>query len=78
MYPLLASAVVPGLPITNLSSETPLAEIWNRAVSGQVDEEAVKRPEHVVYSVAPSLCEEEEISARHVQDHLTSSDHLRL
>lgn len=55
MYPLFASEVVPGLPITSLSRETPLAEIWKRAVSGQADEEVVKRPAHVVYSVVPSV-----------------------
>lgn len=55
MYPLLASEVVPGFPITSLLRETPLAAIWKRAVWGQADEEAVKRPAHVVYSVAPSV-----------------------
>ena len=71
MYPLLASEVVPGLPITSLSRETPLAEIWKSAVSGQVDEEAVKRPAHVVYSVAPSV--DRMNSACQVQDHLARS-----
>ena len=44
-----------GLPITSLLSETPLAAIWKRAVSGQADVEVVKRPAHVVYSVTPSV-----------------------
>lgn len=39
MYPLVASEVVAGLPITRLSRVTPFAEIWNREVSGQVEEE---------------------------------------
>ena len=67
MYPLLASEDVPGLPITSLSRVTPLAEIWKSAVSGQVDEEAVRRPAHVVYSVTPSV--DRMNSACQVQDH---------
>lgn len=55
MYPLLASAVVAGFPITSLLRETPLAEIWKSAVSGQTDEDAVRRPEQVVYSDVPSV-----------------------
>lgn len=54
---MLASAVVPGLPMTSLSRLTPLAAIWKRAVSGQAVEDAVSRPAHVVYSVAPSVSE---------------------
>lgn len=55
MYPLLASEVVAGFPITNLSGLTPFAAIWKRALSGQVGVEVVSRPEHVVYSEAPSV-----------------------
>lgn len=44
--PLVASAAVAGLPITTLSESTPLAMISKTEVSGQVLEEAVKRPSH--------------------------------
>ena len=54
MYPLLASELVAGFPITSLSRLTPFAAIWKRALSGQADVEAVRRPEHVVYSEVPS------------------------
>ena len=54
MYPLLASPVVPGFPITSLSRSTPLAAIWKSALSGQDDDDEVRRPEQVVYSVVPS------------------------
>jgi hypothetical protein len=54
MYPLVASVVVAGLPMTSLSRDTPLAAIWNKADSGQVDEDVLMRPSHVVYSVVPS------------------------
>ena len=57
MYPLLASALVAGFPITSLSKETPFAAIWKRAVSGQADVELSRRPEHVVYSDVPSVTE---------------------
>lgn len=39
MYPLFASAVVAGLPMTSLSRVTPFAEIWKMEDSGQVEEE---------------------------------------
>ena len=55
MYPLVASAVVAGLPITSLLAGTPEATIWRRAVCGQVEDEDVMRPEQVVYSDAPSV-----------------------
>lgn len=55
MYPLLASEVVAGFPIKSLFKLTPLAAIWKRAVSGQADDEAVRRPAHVVYSEVPSV-----------------------
>lgn len=55
MYPLLASEVVAGLPMTSLLNGTPDAAIWKRAVCGQVELEVVRRPEQVVYSVVPSL-----------------------
>ena len=61
MWPLLASADVPGLPITSLSRATPFAAIWKSAVSGHVDEEAVNRPAQVVYSVAPSAIARNEL-----------------
>lgn len=55
IYPLLASEVVAGLPMTSLLNGTPDAAIWNRAVCGQVELEVVRRPEQVVYSVVPSV-----------------------
>jgi hypothetical protein len=58
MYPLSVSAVIPGLPIKSLFRETPLAAIWKRADSGQIDEEAVRRPKQVVYSEFPSVTNE--------------------
>lgn len=54
MYPLDASDVVAGFPMTSLSRDTPEAAIWKRAEFGQVEEEVVRRPEHVVYSEVPS------------------------
>ena len=53
IYPLLASEAVAGFPMTSLSRVTPLAAIWNKADSGHWLEEAVRRPEQVVYSVDP-------------------------
>lgn len=53
--PLVASADVPGFPISNLSESTPEAMIWKSAVLGQVLDDAVSRPAQVVYSVAPWL-----------------------
>ena len=41
--------------MTSLLRGTPDAEIWNKAVFGHVEEEVVKRPEHVVYSLVPSV-----------------------
>ena len=41
---------VAGLPMTSLSRETPDAAIWKRAVLGHVEDDAVRRPSHVVYS----------------------------
>lgn len=55
MNPLLASPELAGLPITSLLSEIPDAAIWNRAVWGQVLEDAVRRPLQVVYSLVPSV-----------------------
>ena len=52
MNPLLASAGIPGFPITSLESGIPAFAIWKRA--DPVDD-AVKRLLHVVYSVAPSV-----------------------
>ena len=54
MYPVVASAVVAGLPMTSLLAGTPDAMIWKSAVLAQVEDEAVSRPEQVVYSEAPS------------------------
>lgn len=54
MYPFDASDEVAGLPMTSLSSVTPLAAIWKSADSGQVEEEVVSRPSQVVYSEVPS------------------------
>lgn len=54
MNPLVASACVPGFPITSLFCETPDEAISKTDVLGQVLDEAVKRPSQVVYSVAPS------------------------
>lgn len=54
MYPLLASPVVAGLPMTSLLKGTPDAAIWNSAEFGQVLEEVVSNPVHVVYSLVPS------------------------
>jgi len=54
MNPSLASPDVAGLPMTSLERGTPLAAIWKRDDWGQVLDEAVSRPEHVVYSVEPS------------------------
>ncbi len=54
IYPLLASAVVPGFPIISFDPSTPFAIIWNSAVSGHVDDEAVRSPSQVVYSEVPS------------------------
>jgi len=54
MYPLFASDVVPGLPMTILERSTPAVEwIWNTALLGKVDDEVVRRPEQVVYSEVP-------------------------
>lgn len=54
MYPLLASPVLPGLPMTILLSGTPATElIWKTADEGKVEEDAVRRPAQVVYSVVP-------------------------
>jgi hypothetical protein len=47
--------VVAGLPITILFSGTPLAAIWKTAVLGHVLDDAVRRPEQVVYSEVPWL-----------------------
>ena len=55
MYPLLASDDLAGLPITSLLLSTPFASIWKSAVSGQVEEDLVRRPSQVVYSVVPSV-----------------------
>lgn len=46
LLPLEASEVVAGLPMTTLSESTPFAMIWKTAVSGQVLEDAVRRPAH--------------------------------
>ena len=54
-YPVVASALVAGFPITSLLAGTPEAMIWKSAVLGQVEDEAVSRPEQVVYSDAPSV-----------------------
>ena len=51
MYPLLASAGIPGFPITSLESGIPAFAIWKRA--DPVDED-VKRLLQVVYSLVPS------------------------
>jgi hypothetical protein len=55
IYPLLASAVVAGFPMTILFSVTPAAAIWKTDVLGQVEEEAVRRPVQVTYSLTPSV-----------------------
>ena len=55
MYPLFASPVLAGLPMTTLLSGTPEAMIWKTAELGQVEEDAVSRPAQVVYSVEPSV-----------------------
>ncbi len=55
MYPLVASLLVAGFPMTSLLDGTPDAAIWNRAVWGQVELDAVSRPEQVVYSEVPSV-----------------------
>ena len=52
MNPLVASAGIPGFPITSLESGIPAFAIWKRA--DPVDD-AVKRLLHVVYSVVPSV-----------------------
>ena len=55
MYPLPASEVVAGFPITSLFNDTPFAAIWNNADSGHMLEDMVRRPSQVVYSVTPWL-----------------------
>lgn len=55
MKPLLASPDVAGFPITSLDRGMPLAEIWKSADLGQVLDEVVKSPAHVVYSLLPSV-----------------------
>jgi len=55
MYPLPASAAVAGFPMTSLFKGTPFAAIWNRADSGHWDEDVVRSPAQVVYSVTPWL-----------------------
>lgn len=49
----MASLVVAGLPITSLFRDTPEAAIWKRAELGQAEDDAVRSPAHVVYSVVP-------------------------
>ena len=44
-----------GLPITSLLRGTPEAAISNNDELGNVEDDEVSRPEHVVYSVAPSV-----------------------
>lgn len=55
MYPLLASPVVAGFPITSLESGIPDAAIWKSAEFGQVLDDVVNSPAHVVYSFVPSV-----------------------
>lgn len=55
MNPFEASPVVAGFPMTSLFNGTPLAAIWKRAEFGQVEDELVKSPAQVVYSVIPSV-----------------------
>ena len=54
MNPLLASPVLAGFPMTSLLNGSPEAAIWKRAVSGQVELDAVRSPAQVVYSEVPS------------------------
>jgi len=49
IYPLLASTLVAGFPITNFSKVIPTAAIWKSEVSGHVEDDFVRSPEHVVY-----------------------------
>ena len=58
MYPLLASPVLAGFPMTSLLSGTPEAAIWNKAVFGQVELDAVSKLAQVVYSDVPSTTQE--------------------
>jgi len=55
MYPFEAASEVPGLPITSLFRENPLASISKSAELGLLEVDEVKRPSHVVYSSAPWL-----------------------
>lgn len=61
MYPLVAEAVVAGFPMTSLLMGTPEAEIWKSDDLGHFEEDAVKRPAHVVYSLAPSVDSEQRV-----------------
>lgn len=54
MWPLLASLVVAGLPITSLLKGTPFDAISNKAVWGHLLDDVVRRLSHVMYSDAPS------------------------
>ena len=54
MKPLFASPAPAGLPITSLSSATPLPAISKTELLGQAEDEALRRLSQVVYSPAPS------------------------
>lgn len=50
-----AEALVAAFPMTSLLMGTPEAEIWKSDELGHLEEDAVKRPSHVVYSLSPSI-----------------------
>lgn len=54
MYPVLASPLLAGFPITSLLAGTPEAMIWKSADLGYIEVDVVSRPAQVVYSVEPS------------------------
>lgn len=62
MTPFVASAAVPGLPMTNLSWAIPAEMIWKRAELGKVALEAVSSPLQSAYSVSPSVVYDKEVN----------------
>ena len=71
MYPLFASPVVAGLPITSLLAGTPDAMICMSAVCGHVPDDVCTRFAHVVYSLTPSAHARQRPVPGHAQSPLT-------
>ena len=55
MYDSISHLVSAGFPMTSLCKGIPLSAIWKRADFGQVEDEFVRSPAQVVYSLAPSV-----------------------